>query len=77
MGPTKTQISPHYEVQTIRISRESEMQIEKSVLRVTVCHHEALPSDAIFLHTFRFPKFNLKVEFITIHNDVDVGHFEI
>ena len=53
----------------IRLLHRCEVRIENSVPMVTVWHHEALP--------FNFQWFIFKVAFITIHNDVDGGHFEI
>ena len=74
----------------IRILHGCEVWIENSVSRVTVGHHEALPSDPEgrnFLSQqtpmfdsfscihFAFESFILKIAFITTYNGTDVGHF--
>ena len=57
------------------------MRIETSVRRVTVWHHKTLPHrtfmfDSFSYKPFDFLSFILKVAFITIRNDIDVGHSE-
>ena len=74
----------------IRTIHRCKVQIENSIQRVTVLHHdsfhhEALLRDRIFsLHRILMfdsftckPMFYFKVPFITMYKEIDIGHSEI